>query len=145
MLSEELLILFLVQLHQIMISRVLSGVYVIGGGASMVLLSVALFIFCYFKSLHCKRIWIHSNLVVAFIMRHVLLFVRLRSVLPFILMTDHTRDKLVESQMPTMSVALNNTDNQNQADNYDYEKVTNSPTPLEVRVWLFLDCSYQCF
>ncbi|XP_022239236.1 corticotropin-releasing factor receptor 1-like [Limulus polyphemus] len=40
---------------------------------SLIALVVTLFIFCYFKSLHCQRLRVHQNLVVALILHSVLL------------------------------------------------------------------------
>ncbi|XP_077863759.1 corticotropin-releasing factor receptor 2-like [Saccoglossus kowalevskii] len=54
------------------INAVSSLIYIIGNSIGIILLSVALFIFCYLKCLASTRISIHKNLVVSFIVKSVI-------------------------------------------------------------------------
>ncbi|XP_076361257.1 corticotropin-releasing factor receptor 1-like isoform X1 [Tachypleus tridentatus] len=47
----------------------------VGSLVSLLALILTLFIFCYFKSLHCPRLHVHQNLVIALIIHSLLLFV----------------------------------------------------------------------
>ncbi|XP_022236199.1 corticotropin-releasing factor receptor 1-like [Limulus polyphemus] len=47
----------------------------VGSIVSLVALILTLSIFCYFKSLHCPRLHVHQNLVIALIIHSILLFV----------------------------------------------------------------------
>ncbi|XP_074659289.1 corticotropin-releasing factor receptor 2-like [Tubulanus polymorphus] len=51
---------------------VLTFIYYIGCSISLLMLAITMFIFCYFKSLHCSRITIHQHLVMSFIIRFTL-------------------------------------------------------------------------
>lgn len=52
-----------------------SYILFIGSFLSLILLAVTLFIFTYFKSLHCSRLRVHTNLVVALIIHSFLLMI----------------------------------------------------------------------
>ncbi|XP_050691570.1 calcitonin gene-related peptide type 1 receptor-like, partial [Eriocheir sinensis] len=49
-----------------------NSVYIAGYSISLIALSVSLFIFCFFKSLKCKRVTIHKNLFASFIVNNAM-------------------------------------------------------------------------
>ncbi|XP_036359012.1 corticotropin-releasing factor receptor 2-like isoform X2 [Octopus sinensis] len=51
---------------------ILAYIYFIMSNISLILLLITMFIFCYFRSLHCSRISIHKNLVSSFILRFII-------------------------------------------------------------------------
>ncbi|XP_064113384.1 calcitonin receptor-like isoform X2 [Macrobrachium nipponense] len=55
------------QLHQ-----GINMIYIAGYSMSLIALCISLFIFCFFKSLKCKRVTIHKNLFVSFIINNAL-------------------------------------------------------------------------
>ncbi|XP_067932456.1 corticotropin-releasing factor receptor 2-like isoform X2 [Watersipora subatra] len=65
--SEEELLLAIIQ----------RDIYFFGSVASLMLLTIALFIFCVFKPLQCPRVHIHKNLIVSLMLQciaHIILF-----------------------------------------------------------------------
>ncbi|KAK3101205.1 hypothetical protein FSP39_001746, partial [Pinctada imbricata] len=59
---------------------ILRDIYFITSIVSLLFLVITLFIFCYFRSLHCNRISIHKHLVVSFIIRFIVTIVMLEPV-----------------------------------------------------------------
>nr|XP_042908368.1 corticotropin-releasing factor receptor 1 [Parasteatoda tepidariorum] len=57
------------------IPTVVAWIVIIGSALSIVTLSISLFIFFYFKSLHCSRLKVHINLSVALLINLILLIV----------------------------------------------------------------------
>ncbi|KAL1425506.1 hypothetical protein MTO96_019110 [Rhipicephalus appendiculatus] len=60
-----------VDTHDLQFRNLVNSLYVTGYSISLVALLLSLFIFCYFRSLRCRRITIHKNLFTSFIINNL--------------------------------------------------------------------------
>ncbi|KAH6938128.1 hypothetical protein HPB50_007135 [Hyalomma asiaticum] len=60
-----------VDTHDLQFRNLVNSLYVTGYSISLVALLISIFIFCYFRSLRCRRITIHKNLFTSFIINNL--------------------------------------------------------------------------